>query len=138
MTNADRFRNQAGLTKLSANWPAARLVEIWNSGEAKSAQTSAGAQKDGNKSSTTIPTVALAVSLAGFGLSAANLYLTQFRDPPIRLYVGREMAIYYPRDGGFGMYIPIAFVNRAQRGGAFLRVRAVMRHDAEQKAFGFE
>jgi hypothetical protein len=29
--NAERFRNEAGLTKLAADWPAARLVDIWNS-----------------------------------------------------------------------------------------------------------
>lgn len=31
IANVERFRNQAGLAKLAANWPAARLVEIWNS-----------------------------------------------------------------------------------------------------------
>jgi len=30
VANAERFRNEAGLAKLAANWPAARLVEIWN------------------------------------------------------------------------------------------------------------
>ena len=29
--NEERFRNEAGLAKLAANWPAARLVEIYNS-----------------------------------------------------------------------------------------------------------
>ena len=29
--NAERFRNEAGLAKLAADWPAARLVDIWNS-----------------------------------------------------------------------------------------------------------
>ncbi len=29
--NTERFSNEAGLAKLAANWPAARLVEIWNS-----------------------------------------------------------------------------------------------------------
>ena len=28
--NAEHFRNEAGLAKLGANWPAARLVDIWN------------------------------------------------------------------------------------------------------------
>ena len=31
VANAERFRNEAGLNKLAAGWPAARLVEIWNS-----------------------------------------------------------------------------------------------------------
>jgi outer membrane biosynthesis protein TonB len=31
VANAEHFRNEAGLAKLAANWPAARLVEIWNS-----------------------------------------------------------------------------------------------------------
>ena len=31
VVNAERFRNQAGLAKLAANWPGARLIEIWNS-----------------------------------------------------------------------------------------------------------
>src|ERR1700680_5098093 len=29
--NAERFRNEAGLAKLAADWPASRLVDIWNS-----------------------------------------------------------------------------------------------------------
>jgi hypothetical protein len=29
--NSGRFSNEAALAKLAANWPAARLVEIWNS-----------------------------------------------------------------------------------------------------------
>ena len=29
--NGERFSNEAALAKLAANWPAARLVEIWNS-----------------------------------------------------------------------------------------------------------
>jgi hypothetical protein len=31
VTNAEPFRNEAVLLKLAADWPAARLVEIWNS-----------------------------------------------------------------------------------------------------------
>jgi hypothetical protein len=31
VANAERFRNEAGLAKLAAQWPSARLVEIWNS-----------------------------------------------------------------------------------------------------------
>jgi Protein of unknown function (DUF3489) len=31
LANADRFRNESGLNKLTADWPAGRLVEIWNS-----------------------------------------------------------------------------------------------------------
>src|ERR1700720_3739107 len=31
VANAERFRNEAGLGKLAADWPAARLVDIWNS-----------------------------------------------------------------------------------------------------------
>ena len=28
---AERFRNEAGLAKLAADWPVGRLVDIWNS-----------------------------------------------------------------------------------------------------------
>jgi hypothetical protein len=31
VANAERFRNEAGLNKLAADWPTARLVDIWNS-----------------------------------------------------------------------------------------------------------
>ena len=31
VANAERFRNESGLHKLAADWPASRLVEIWNS-----------------------------------------------------------------------------------------------------------
>ena len=29
--NSERFENEFTLAKLAANWPAARLIEIWNS-----------------------------------------------------------------------------------------------------------
>ena len=28
--NAQCFRNEAGLAKLAANWPASRLTDLWN------------------------------------------------------------------------------------------------------------
>jgi hypothetical protein len=31
ITGAERFRNEAALAKLAADWPSARLIEIWNS-----------------------------------------------------------------------------------------------------------
>jgi hypothetical protein len=31
VANAERFRNEAALAKLATDWPASRLVEIWNS-----------------------------------------------------------------------------------------------------------
>jgi hypothetical protein len=31
LPNSERFNNEAALAKLAANWPAARLAEIWNS-----------------------------------------------------------------------------------------------------------
>src|SRR5277367_4673417 len=31
VANSDRFASEAALAKLAANWPVARLVEIWNS-----------------------------------------------------------------------------------------------------------
>jgi hypothetical protein len=31
VTNVERFRNEPGLAKLAANWPASRLTDIWNS-----------------------------------------------------------------------------------------------------------
>ena len=31
VAGTERFRNKAGLAKLAANWPANRLIEIWNS-----------------------------------------------------------------------------------------------------------
>jgi hypothetical protein len=31
VASAEYFRNEAGLTKLAAHWPAARLVDVWNS-----------------------------------------------------------------------------------------------------------
>src|SRR4051794_35455298 len=30
VANAENFRNESGLAKLAADWPAARLVDIWN------------------------------------------------------------------------------------------------------------
>src|ERR1700688_2398938 len=31
VANAERFRNEGGFAKLAADWPAARLVDVWNS-----------------------------------------------------------------------------------------------------------
>jgi hypothetical protein len=31
VANAERFRSEAGLAKLAADWPMTRFVEVWNS-----------------------------------------------------------------------------------------------------------
>lgn len=82
--------------------------------------------------------IALIVSTASFMVSGANLYLTQLRTTPIEVVMGQELALYYPEDGGFGMYVPISFVNTGGRGGIILRVRAILSRFGYNRNYEFE
>jgi hypothetical protein len=65
--------------------------------------------------------IALFISILGFLVSATTLFLTQLRPPDISTIVGPAIKLYYPTDGGFGIYIPVTFVNTSPNTGIVLR-----------------
>jgi hypothetical protein len=64
---------------------------------------------------------AAAISLLSMAISAATLYLTQLRPAELSDVIGPEIKIYYPSDGGFGMYVPATFLNKSPNTGTVLR-----------------
>ncbi len=44
----------------------------------------------------------------------------------MEIVAGPGVALYYPRDGGFGIYCPISFLNRSERGGAIVKVTLLL------------
>jgi hypothetical protein len=70
--------------------------------------------------------IALFISILGFLVSATTLFLTQFRPPHIGTIVGPAIKLYYPSDGGFGIYVPVTFVNTSQKTGGVLRCGITM------------
>src|SRR5262249_28989274 len=65
--------------------------------------------------------IALFISILGFLVSATTLFLTQFRPPNISTIVGPAIKLYYPHDGGFGIFLPVTFVNTSPKTGIVLR-----------------
>ena len=66
-----------------------------------------------------IATVGAAVSLV---ISLLTLYLTNFRPPALEMIAGPNIKVYYPADGGFGVYLPVAFVNSSAATGTIYRL----------------
>jgi hypothetical protein len=62
-----------------------------------------------------------AIALVSFLVSAVTLFFSLLRAPKISKVVGPEFKVYYPPDGGFGVYLPVAFLNESPRTGTVLR-----------------
>jgi hypothetical protein len=73
------------------------------------------------QSSTEMIIVTTMISLLSLIVSAVTLFLAQLRAPKLTSIVGPEIQIYYPRDGGFGVYIPVSFVNESPKTGVVKR-----------------
>jgi hypothetical protein len=61
------------------------------------------------------------IALLSFVVSAVALYFSQFTPPRITSVLGPSLQIYYPADGGFGIYAPATFVNASPRTGTVQR-----------------
>lgn len=65
--------------------------------------------------------VSTVIALFSLVLSAAALFLSQLLGPRVASVVGPDFQIYYPPDGGFGLYIPVALRNASPRMGTVQR-----------------
>src|SRR5262245_25080760 len=57
------------------------------------------------------------ISSLSFVVSLLTLYLMQLRPAKLQFHFGRQFEIYYPRDGGFGIYVPITITNTSNKAG---------------------
>ena len=64
--------------------------------------------------STVFATTSLLVSLV-------TLYFSNLAPPSIAIVAGPNIKVYYPSDGGLGLYLPIAFVNSSAATGSITR-----------------
>jgi hypothetical protein len=60
------------------------------------------------------------IALWSLAISALALFFSQFRGPKLSNVVGPELKIYYPSDGGLGVYVPATFLNRSSKTGTVL------------------
>ena len=65
--------------------------------------------------STVFATASLLVSLV-------TLYFSNLAPPSLAIVAGPNIKVYYPSDGGFGLYLPVAFVNSSAATGTIYRV----------------
>jgi hypothetical protein len=72
--------------------------------------------------------VSVAIALLSFAVSALALFFAQFRPPRISAVIGPTIEVYYPADGGFGIYVPTTFVNTSPRPGAVQRCGVTIFH----------
>jgi hypothetical protein len=61
------------------------------------------------------------IALVSFLVSAVTLFFSVLRAPRLSDVVGPEFKVYYPPDGGFGVYLPVAFLNESPRTGTVVR-----------------
>ncbi|MGO9057889.1 MAG: hypothetical protein ACLQU2_10965 [Candidatus Binataceae bacterium] len=62
-----------------------------------------------------------AIALLALIFSAITLWYSLLRPPRISSVVGPEIRIYYPPDGGLGLYVPVTFLNQSPRTGTVWR-----------------
>jgi hypothetical protein len=86
----------------------------------------------------TTAVAALVISLAGFFLTFLNLYLTQLRVAPLKIFVGSDLNARCYESGAFDMFVPIALINNSARGGAILRARVLLTRTGDDKTFELE
>jgi hypothetical protein len=83
--------------------------------------------------------ITVAISLLSLAIAGVTLYLTQFRPAKLSTIVGPGIKIYYPKDGGFGIYVPVTFVNRSPRTAVVFRCGiTIFRKSTPQQKFYME
>ena len=77
------------------------------------------------------------ISILSLCVSAIALFLEQLRPPRISIVAGPLIQLYYPSDGGFGVYLPITFLNRAAKTGTVSRcgITLYQRSNPEERFF---
>jgi hypothetical protein len=77
------------------------------------------------------------ISLLALIVSAISLFYSQLRPPSISSVVGPEIRIYYPPDGGFGIYMPATFLNQSPRTGTIRRCAITLypKNNSEERFF---
>jgi hypothetical protein len=55
-------------------------------------------------------------------VSFVTLYFSNLAPPAVAMVAGPSIKLYYPSDGGFGVYLPVAFVNSSAATGTIYRL----------------
>jgi hypothetical protein len=81
--------------------------------------------------------LSLVISILSLGVAATALFVSQFRGPRISVHVGPSVKLYYPKEGGFAVYIPITFINDSARMGTVFRaaISLVRIENSEERFF---
>jgi hypothetical protein len=61
------------------------------------------------------------IALLSLVISGVALFFSQLRAPRLSQVSGPEFQIYYPQDGGFGVYLPVSFLNKSPNTGTIVR-----------------
>jgi hypothetical protein len=72
-------------------------------------------------SATAIALGSALISLLSMAVSVITLYVSQLRPAVLSDVIGPEIKLYYPSDGGFGVYLPATFVNQSPNTGTVFR-----------------
>ncbi len=63
----------------------------------------------------------IVISIFSLVVASVTLYLSQFRGPQLSHVAGPTIVTYYGSDGGFGLFLPITFINKSARTGTIIR-----------------
>jgi hypothetical protein len=61
--------------------------------------------------------IPIIISSLSFVIAFLAFYFAQLRPPKLQFHFGHQFLIYYPRDGGFGIYMPITVTNTSINSG---------------------
>jgi hypothetical protein len=70
--------------------------------------------------------VTIGISFLSLLIAVGTLFLSQLGAPSISPVIGPEILVYYPPDGGFGLYVPSTFLNDAPRTGTIIRTAIML------------
>jgi hypothetical protein len=79
-----------------------------------------------------------AIALLALIVFAITLYYSLLRPPKISSVVGPEIRIYYPADGGFGLYVPVPFLNQSPWTGTIWRCAVTLYSKTSDDRFFME
>jgi hypothetical protein len=81
----------------------------------------------------------MVISALSLGVAVMTLFLSQLRGPRISVHAGPSVKLYYPKEGGFAVYVPTTFINDSARMGAVFRAAvSLVRTDNPRERFFIE
>lgn len=82
--------------------------------------------------------VPIIIASLSFVVAFLAFYFAQLRPPKLQFHFGHQFQIYYPRDGGFGIYMPITITNTSVNTGMVSSCALVISKEKSNEYYFFD